>query len=148
MPSISRSLFVAVQAAALCAFFIASPAPVSAMAFASPMPIPLPLASIDNHALNLTSSYRKLPAVVSDVTRKTTRVKHSAAAASVARRDLAVAIAKRASTPSSKVRRADAAAGVPAADYKKLQGYYDAASTHAKNLSTKNQKKTLLVHYR
>lgn len=126
MPSINRSLFVAVQAAALCAFLIASPAPVAAMA--SPMPMPLPLASSDMNTL-----YHK-PAV-KDITHKSTRVKHTAPIASVARRNLAVIIAKRASIAASKSRRAASGSDTDDADYTKMQGLYNQASTHAQNLS-------------
>ncbi|KZP31335.1 hypothetical protein FIBSPDRAFT_849827 [Athelia psychrophila] len=127
MPSINRSLFVAVQAAALCAFLIASPAPVAAMA--SPMPMPLPLASSDMNTL-----YHK-PAV-KDITHKSTRVKHTAPIASVARRNLAVIIAKRASIAASKSRRAASGSDTDDADYTKMQGLYNQASTHAQNLKS------------
>lgn len=132
MPSINRSLFAAVQAAALCAFLIASPAPVSAMA--SPVPMPLPLAAADWNVANRTMLYHK-PAV--DVAHKSTRVKHTAPIKSVARRNLAVMIAKRASDAASETRRAASNSDTDDADYAKMQGLYSQASGHAQNLSTR-----------
>ncbi|KAF7969347.1 hypothetical protein HWV62_27681 [Athelia sp. TMB] len=133
MPSINRSILVAVQAAALCAFLIASPAPVSAMA--SPLPMPLPLAAADWNTANRTLLYHK-PAVVNDVARKSTRVKHTAPIKSVARRNLAVMISKRASLAASVSRRAASNTETDDADYTKMQGLYSQASGHAQSLKS------------
>jgi len=133
MPSINRSLFAAVQAAALCAFLIASPAPVSAVA--SPVPMPLPLVAADWNLANRTTLYHK-PAVVNDITRKSTRVKHTAPVTPAARRNLAVMIAKRASVAASESRRAASNSDTDDADYAKMQRLYGQASTHAQNLKS------------
>lgn len=121
MPSINRSFLAA---AALCAFLIASPAPVAGLA----SPLPLPLAHSE-----LNTLYHK-PAV-NDITYKSTRVKHTAPIASGTRRNLAIAVAKRASAAASKSRRAASNSDTHDANYTKMERLYNTASTHAQNLS-------------
>jgi hypothetical protein len=105
------------------------------------MPMPFPLMTANYHAANRTAMYRKPTINKKDVTHKSTRVKHAAAArndtasASIVRRAGTVAVAKTSTKISSKGRRADDNAD-SSNDYDKLNGYYNAASTHSKNLRT------------
>ena len=127
MPSISRSLLVAVHAAAFSAFLAAPFAPVSALASPMPMPLPLSLMTANYRAVN--STFRKPTMRDKDTKRKSTRVKHAA----VARNDTASPVVHRTSVvktlSKTKGRRANSDDA-----YNKLNGYYNAASTHSKNL--------------
>lgn len=139
MPFISRSLLVAVHAAAFSALLVTPLAPVAALA--SPMPMPFPLVTVNYHSTNRTTGYPKSTIRNKDATRKSTRVKHVAAAA--ARSDAAAPnISRRAGTVGvvKKLLKTSSRAATNDADssnaYDQLKGYYNAASTHSKNLRT------------
>lgn len=131
MPSVSLSVFLAVQAAALSALFVAPFTPASAMA--SPMPMPFPLMGPDYHAASHHAG-----AQAKNGTRKSTRVKHVAVrndtkTSSATRRALPAALVNPGSNVSPKHQRANAD---DSDSYNKMNDYYNAASTHSKNLST------------
>lgn len=141
MPSLSKSLLAAVHVAAFSALLIAPLAPVSALA--SPVPMPFPLMTASYYSVNRSTAYRR-PAILNKTSmRKSTRVKHGAASAnhndtgaSLARRAGPVTISKTTSKIPSNGRRADANNADGSDYYAKLNGYYNAASTHAKNIRT------------
>jgi len=140
MPFISRSLLVAVHAAAFSALLVTPLAPVAALA--SPMPMPFPLVAASYHSTNRTNAYLKSTIRNKDATRKSTRVKHAAAAAArsdtaaanISRRAGTVAVVKKLSKTSSKGRRAQTNDADSSNAFDQLNGYYNAASTHSKNL--------------
>lgn len=140
MPFVSRSLLVAVHAAALSALLVAPL--VSSSAMASPMPMPMPLRTADYRAANHTGTgvYYRKPIRTKETTRKGTRVKHFTAVQDhddtppgyISRRSGAVAVARALSRTPRNNRRAHADHNDDS--YDKLNGYYQAASTHSKNL--------------
>jgi hypothetical protein len=140
MPSFSKSLLAAVHVAVFSTLLITPSAPVSALA--SPVPMPFQLMTANYYAVNRSTAYRR-PAIRNKTAmRKSTRVKHAAAAASrndtagvsLARRAGTVTISKNTSKISSNGRRAEANNADGSDYYAKLNGYYNAASTHAKNI--------------
>lgn len=137
MPSVSRSLLIAVHAAAFSALLVAPL--VSSSVMASPMAMPMPLRSADYRALNNTGVYYRKPIRTKETTRKNTRVKHITAVhhddppvGYISRRSGSVAVARAISKASRNNRRAHTHHN--ADSYNKLNGYYEAASTHSKNL--------------
>lgn len=138
MPSVSRSLLVTVPAAAVSALLVALL--VYSPVMASPAAMPMPLRLADYRAVNHTGVYYGKPIRNKEAMGKKTRVKHvtpvpdhdDPLAGYISRRAGAVAVARALSKTSRNNRRAHVSQHEDS--YDRLNSYYEAASTHSKNL--------------